>query len=246
MNLQEKMQQISELMRTMKNDWVATDPEHTDLGIYLHFFRGDEMVVALACPLERDKALEAAHLGAAGFCADTMIITFESYHTTLEVSPISGEEWEAGELERLFNDDPEAVDKGWMHECLTTTGHERGGGYGLISLPYLIKAKEVVWQDAMTPPENVDGGGVMFESLQYSMSLPTLLERVEEVADTDPVAGLISGLILDPELRQFHTDMATLQALQERELIISVALTAEPGTNRERLIRERFDQPDEA
>jgi hypothetical protein len=245
-NLKEKVEHISELMRTMKNDWVATGSEMTDLAIYLHFYRDDELVVAVVCPLDRDTALEAAFLGAMGFCATTTTITFESYHTELAVSPITGKAWVPGEMERLIHDDPEAVDKGWMYECVTTTGHERGGGYVLVSMPYRIKEGQVVWQDSVMPPEGVTGGGLMFDSLQHSMSQPTLMERVEEAAQGDPVAGLISGLITDPELRQFHTDMATFQALQERELIISAAFTAKEGSDRQKWIEERFVQSDEA
>lgn len=238
------MEQVSDLMRTTKEDWVATEPENTDLAIYLHFWRGDEMVVMLQTPLDRDTGLEAGHVGAAGFAATSMAITFESYHSSEGKSPNTGKPWEPHEMQYTFEAVPENRTHHWVTECLSTTVHERGGGFCFSSWPYVIENGKVVWGektlDFMAGEDDTKAQGVMFEYLQHAMSQPTLEEVIAEKSKDDPMAAMMAGLVTDPEQRLFHTDMATITMLEERKLITIAMLAAEPGTAREEMIRERL------
>jgi hypothetical protein len=238
------MEQISELMKQTKEDWVASNPENTDLAIYLHFWRADDLAVMVQCPLDRDTGLNAGIVGAAGFAATTMSITFESYNSTEPVSPNTGKPWEPHEMQYTFEAVPENREKHWVTECLTTTAHERGGDFALTSLPFVIEGNKVIWkEETLTISSGTDGeggGGVMFDYLQDAMARPTLEEAIDEKSESDPMLKMVTGLIDDPERRLFHTDMAVYKTLEERKLITAVMFRAEAGSLREELIRERF------
>ena len=139
------MATITQLMKETKESWVASEPDNTDLAIYLHFWRGDEMVAMVQTPLDRDTGLEAGMVGATGFAATTMSLTFESYNSTLPESPLTGKRWEPHEMQYTFEAVPQNRIEHWVKECLTTTAHERGGEFGLTSLPYIIEGTKVLW-----------------------------------------------------------------------------------------------------
>ncbi len=243
MDLREKTTQITEVMKKTKEDWVATKPENTDIAIYLHFWRGDDLVVTLQCEVDRDTAIAAGDIGAMGFGADTMAITFESFHSNEGKSPLTGEPWRPHEMQYVFEAEPRNAVEHWVDECITTTMHERGGGYVLSSNGYRIVGDKVIWTEEQmhisSEVEEGEAAGVMFDYLQHAMAAPTIEEKIAEDAKTNPLSAMMSDLIDEPERRLFHTDMATLTALNDRKLIQTALIGAEPGTLREELLQER-------
>jgi hypothetical protein len=248
MGLKEKMDKVVELMKATKSDWVATKPENTDIAIYLHFYRGDDLIVAVQCPLDRDTALHAAHIGAMGFAAQTATISFESYHAVTEVSPLTGEPWLHQEMQYVAEVYPDRKD--WVAECISVTGHDRDGAFGMWSQPYLIKDYQVEWGEETSfisspdDEEPLEGAGRMFQAMQHAMTAPSIMEQIEKQIADDPAAAFISGLITDEEARLFHTDMATYRALEQRNLIISAVFAARDGSNRQQWLTERFGAQD--
>lgn len=252
--LQEKLTEITQRMKVMKESWVAEieDGGNTDLAIYVHFWRGEELIAAAQCPLDRDTALNAAHIGAMGFSADTVSITFESWHSTHKQSPITGENWRPREMQFVGETNPEAVAKRWVNECLTTSIHDREGNYGISSEPFQIEGeggdRKVVWLEAdaqmriSSENENERGDGFMFNVLQKIMSEKKMTELMAEQVQQNPLFEVLDAVISDPELRYYHTDSATVQAMAEREVALAVVLNAEKGSERYRLIKERFGE----
>src|SRR6185503_18755085 len=145
MTLSEKLEMVTELMKKTKERWVSHEPDNPDLAMYLHIFRGDEPVITVQCPLDRDTALKAALLAAPGFSASDITLTFESYTTTHRKSPITGEPWMPREMQFVAQTVPDAFEKGWVNECLTTSAHSRNGEYALASQGYRIKDGKVEW-----------------------------------------------------------------------------------------------------
>jgi len=231
-----------EWIKDTKSQWVAEHHDDPDLQIYLHFYRGDDLVAIAQCPMDRDVALQAAHVAAMGLAADCMSIGFESYHTTLENSPLTGKPWMPKEMQFVSETYPLRTE--WAAPCLTVTMHERGGASTLHSQPYRIVKDQVEWigevKEISSENDGEGAGGFMFDAMQHAMSLPTIDESLAKAAESDDMAALVSGLITDEEARRFHMDMATLKALNERELVISVALVAMAGTVREQMIKERL------
>jgi hypothetical protein len=244
LDLQEKTQQITEVMKKTKEEWVATKPDNTDIAIYLHFWRGEDLVVTLQCEVDRDKAMAAGDIGAMGFGADTMAITFESFHSNEGKSPLTGQQWRPHEMQYVFEAEPRNAVEHWVDECITTTSHERGGAYILNSNGYRITGDKVVWtEQQMHISSETEGqaAGVMFEYLQNAMANKTIEEKIAEDAKSNPLTAVMGQLLVDePERRLFHTDMATLTALNERGLIHSAVVGAEPGSVREEMLIERL------
>jgi hypothetical protein len=245
LDLREKTRQIVEVMKKTKEDWVASKPENTDIAIYLHFWRGDDLVVTLQCDVDRDKAIQAGDLGAMGFGADTMAITFESFHSNTGQSPLTGEPWRPHEMQYVFEAEPRNAVEHWVDECITTTAHERGGGYILASNGYRIVGTEVIWTEEQMhlSSEDEDGSasGAMFDYLQHAMERPTIEKAIEEEEGKNPLTRFMADSLKDdPERRLFHIDMAALTSLNERGLIRSAMIGAEPGSLREKLLTERL------
>lgn len=249
MDLKERTLEIADGVKRLKTEWVDSNPENTDLAIYLHFYRGDEMVALVQCPLDRDNALTAARLGAIGFNASTMAIAFESFHSTLGTSPVSGKPWRPREMQYVFETDPMASEKGWVHSCITISVHERGGAWVITTLPYRLKRKppkkkkELTWlvdeELQLDSGEFGAGEGVMHEAMQNVMTMPTaiesMLEKMPELVD------MIEG-ILSEEQQLFRADMATHRTLLEHELATAVILYAAPGTERQKWLEERMGE----
>ena len=252
MSLREQIKQINEVMQRTKDDWVAEAPKNPDLQIYLHFWRGEDMVITVQCPGDRDKALEAAYVGAMGFSADVMSITFESYHSLLKVSPVTGKDWMPQEMQYVSETYPDAADKGWVTPCLTTTIHDRAGGYGLYSLPYSLKENRVIWGEPVILMEGSDGedggqgAGYMYDRLQDAMQRPKAADMfTEQLGQGNPMVKLLAALLDDDEATLFHSDVATMRVLKEKGLVHAVVLRAETGSKREELIQDRFGDIDE-
>src|SRR3954470_18718710 len=160
-------------MKQTKEGWVGTKPENTDLAMYLHFWRGEDLIAMVQTPLERDIGLHAGQVGAAGFAATTMALTFESYHSEEPKNPVTGQPWQPHEMQYTFEAVPENREKHWVKECLTTSAHERGGAYGLQVMPYVLEGTKVLWAEetiTVTSEEDLQGGGTMFDYLQSAMS----------------------------------------------------------------------------
>jgi hypothetical protein len=247
MDLKEKAEHVVQVMKRTKDSWVATKPENTDLAIYLHFYRSDELVATVICPLDRDTGLKAGMLGAKGFNASTMAITFEGYHSHLPESPVTGKPWKHQEMQFMAQTSQEAIEKHWVNECLTTSVHERGGGFAVCSLSFIVRDDKVEWLGDdlvhLAGPE-AKGDGVMFDYLQQSMNAPTVMEQIK--SDGSPASRLMLTLISDPEAQLFHSDIATIQALKDKDLASGVVLSAPSGSDREQWITERFGPPAEA
>jgi hypothetical protein len=232
-------------MKRTKEDWVATKPDNTDIAIYLHFWRGDDLVITLQCEVDRDKAMAAGDIGAMGFGADTMAITFESFHSNEGKSPLTGKQWRPHEMQFVFEAEPRNAVEHWVDECITTTAHERGGAFILNSDGYRISGDKVEWTEQQmhisSETEEGQAAGVMFEYLQHAMASPTIEQKIAEDAKSNPLTAVMGQMLVDdPERRLFHTDMATLTALNERGLIQTAVVGAEPGSVREELLTERL------
>lgn len=250
MSLSEILTEVVEVMKRTKESWVAESPDQPDLAIYEHYYRGGDLVATVQCPMDRDIALRAAMVACPGFSADVVSVTFESYSTKHTKSPVTGEEWMPKEMQFVAQTMPEAFEKGWVHECLTTSIHERGGDYALASHGYRITDGVVEWLEAksMNPEhENpTSGGGFMFDNLQAAMERKTMEETVREETENEnePLLQLLAGTFKDdPERRAFHIDMATSRVLEDNELAIGVMLMAEAGTNRAEWLEERLGDP---
>jgi hypothetical protein len=239
MDLRELLDANDEEMRHLKEEWVASKPENVELSIYIHFWRGDLQVASVQTPLDGDVAVRVAFTSAAGFNAEVMALTFESWVTELKESPLTGKAWRPGEMNFIARTDPQAAEKGWVSEQMATSIHDRAGNFLLSKQRFTVKDGTVIWGERTVTDMSVEEKD---HPLQEAMTQQTMLERIIEMADEDVVTGVALNAITDTETRLFHCDMATLFALEEKGLATAVMLFAEEGTPRQQMIAERADE----
>ena len=80
----------------------------------------------------------------------------------------------------------------------------------------------------------------MFDWMQQAMAQPTIEEVMASKAETDKIAAVISEMVTDPEMRLFHTDMATYKAMEDQHLLSAIMFSADPGSLRAEMIEERL------
>lgn len=241
--LNERVATVDEIMRTLKTSWVADNPETTDLLIYVHLYRGEDIVATLQCPLDRDTMLQACWVAVMGMAVDVVITTVESWHSKEKVCPLTGEPWEPGEMAFLGQTSPEAREKGWVWECLNTMGFDRFQHVSMISTPYRINGTEVTYFESMvidSDDDDAEAAGYLTEQMRHCLAQPTILDRMEAEAPEMAAITKVLAEALSEEQKMFHIDCAALGALAQRELIKSAALMAENGSERARMIEERF------
>ena len=241
-DLREPLLAVDEMMMKVKSEWVMDDPESTDLSMYVHVFRRGELVGALQCPTDRDITLKACHIAAVGMSADVLMATFESWHTELVDCPLTGKPWTQGEMAFVGQTVPEALEKGWVTECLLTVAVDRHQNHAMVNRPYVITGKEVEYKEEMViesddPKSSVSSEGYIHHNLLQIMSQPTVLELMEK---DELVLARMVGDMLDEEHRFFHMDCAAFAALAEQELMVGGMLMADSESTRAKLIEERF------
>lgn len=231
--LSERLHAVVELMSATKESWVESEPENTDLAIYVHFWRDQEMVAAVICPLDRDTGLDVVFLGSRGYSADMVSMTYESWHSSQPISPVTGRPWKPQEMQYVGETMPEQVEKGVVNECLTTSIHARTGEYGLYSRSFRVNGKEVEWGELVQEifsgnEEEMSAEGHIFSVMKQAIEAPRF--DIPEAA----------ALVPDEETRLFHYDAATTRLIRDRELAIAVMLHAPPGSARQKLIEEQL------
>lgn len=253
MDLKKRTQEIVDGVKRLKSEWVDSNPENTDLAIYLHFYRGDELVALVQSPMDRDTALSAARMGAVGFCADTMSVAFESFHSTLGTSPVSGKPWRPREMQYIFETDPMASEKGWVYSCITISSHEKGGDWTITTLPYRLKRKplkkkmELTWlvdEELQLDSDDIgEGSGVMHEAMQEAMTRPNTIESLTQLAEKEPAAMLIAEGLNEEQLL-LQSDLATHRSLLEHRVATAIVLYAAPDSERQQWLTERLGEPE--
>ena len=241
--LSEIVTEVDEVMMALKTDWVTGEPDSTDLLTYVHLYRGDQLVATLQSPMDRDTMLQACWVAAIGMVLDAIVVTFESWHSTLKECPVTNAPWEPGEMAFLGATSAEAREKGWVNECLTTMAWDRDKNNAMLSRPYIIKGTEVTYLEPQrvdsTKPGNSSGGFVNDEMLNI-MAQPSILDRLQTENAPQAQAVKILGELMSEEEKIFHLDCAALKAMSDRKVIESAVLMAEEGSDRQRMIEERF------
>lgn len=239
MSLLAKATRMAEAVKATKESHVAANPDNPDLQIQLYFWRGDDLIAVVSCPLDRDIGLHAGQVGVVGFSATTMAMVFESYHTHLKDSPITGEPWMHQEMQFVCESMPEAQEKGWVTPALTLSAHERGGDYFLRLMPYRLKEDRVEWDEVadtyLSSDEEVQADGSMFHYLQHSMQAPTIADHIKESAEMGQLVEYLGD-----EQGAIHSDMACVRAMKDKHLINSVIFPVIEGSARAEQIAERL------
>jgi len=234
-SMADKRDQVAPLLREIKEEKVRSthDPDRRKTNIHnvAHGWRGDELVVAIQpSGLSVESALSAARAAAIGFGCDALALTTETYQAVTSISPLTGQRWAPGEMQRAA-DEHNALETGSVTEALVTlvvnraedvTGsnqryriHRSVNGLGIVS--YSIE-----WL-----PERADADG-------YGGRVPRLLVNfmnevpVDVLVAREGITPDLFGLTAEQALTQ--VDCATVKALVRSGFDGAVMLLADnPG-----------------
>src|SRR5262245_19731954 len=133
--------------RQAKESWVREvkgAEGMTDLPWTVHFRRGAEPIAMVYFNGNRDTMFGIARMGTIGFEADVLGVMNESYHSTSDTNPLTGDPWAPGEMQVLA-EQHDGLANGWVREALTLLACNRAGDVKTMWLPYAIKGRAVEW-----------------------------------------------------------------------------------------------------
>jgi hypothetical protein len=249
--IQEALDRAMASARHVKEDHVRRvkgKRGQTDIMTFIECYRGDETVAVVSLPPHRDHMLAAAWYAAAGFSADMLAVTMDTFQTDGTATTVDGEminphtnkPFEQGDLSDLVQNH-EGLEKGWVVEALVTQVLNRAGDDRAGMQPYKITGRVVEWLASKLPDEAKDGSyvGIVPEALRDAMTKRTIDVMMARSGLTDADFGL------DEERARAHKDVAAVNVLEQKLAeagapFVTVLLTANPGSVREQVIRQKF------
>jgi hypothetical protein len=218
---------IAQQVRENKEHHLGTlhDPnDRTDVRNTVHGFRGEDPVVLLVPnQTDRDKTLVAARVAAVAFGCDTIAFTAESWHPAkehMDRQPVHRRPWsEKGSHMQIAADEHDALAKGVIIECLSTTVVNRAGDMVLVVQDYEILRHRnalgivsygIEWHEPQVLDSRTTGArleGIIPEALVGFMNEPTLQHTMAKVGLTGQDFGLTEVET------QAHQDCATVKFL---------------------------------
>ncbi len=156
---------------------------------------------------QRDMILGVVSFCAAGFDADRMGVLFETYGSTHRRNPLTGRDWDAGDMDELASKH-DGITKGWVHEALTILAVNRAGDVGMLQLPFRIVGikQHLSWAH--------DGDPSKWETLGEADAVTGMMPR----ALRDCMLAPSGSQLVSPDfpLDRDERDIATAQALTRR------------------------------
>jgi hypothetical protein len=198
-------------------------------------YRGAEQVAVVITATEGSRSLvSAARLAITGFGADVLVLTFDTFHSTLPENPRTGKEWERGEMQELA-EKHHGLERGWVTDAIHVMAVNRADDMVAWTLPYKkVSRHRLEWLDDTTFPHAdsavVKAQGFIPDALREAMSEPPLMLTMEQAG----AGGAAFGL--EPERAWAHSDLAVAQVLT-RKAGCTVALQSMEGTVRAEVLK---------
>lgn len=194
--------------RIMKEGAVADmdDRGTDDLDGLVEVWRDGEPIVFIVTPIDRDKALDAAHFAVRGFRADRIIVSLDSHYTTQANNPSTGKPWGPGEMQKACDEDG-ACSLGIITDALVINTVTKDS-LTMYTLPYHVDkdAKQVHWQrNEDTDSEGATLEGLVPDVLRAAFQGRPLIDEFIEDTGIDPI-----GMEPDPKKRQIAEDAAII------------------------------------
>jgi hypothetical protein len=198
MRLNEYLQNANENARSMKEHTCADG--RADVHPQICVYRGDELIALVTLfHHQRDEILTAASVCAAGFDADVLSLTFETYAADGKiddpdgghVNPRTGKQWGPGEMQDAA-ENHQGIEKGWVTEALLITVANRAGDVVAINQSYRYEGKTLVWQESVLPTMGLAFGlppspqlqGLIPDALRQAMNTKSASQVVPGGWDT--------------------------------------------------------------
>lgn len=167
-----------------------------DTPAVIDCFRGDALV-ATVVPIKhkRDLILTAFDACQAAFDADLVVLAFETIIATRNTNPMTGQQWNLGELNEAFR--AGGIEHGWVQEAIALIAANRAGDVRMLCMPFRYAGGHLVW---LPIPELDQAMGIMPDAVREAMlstSLGQVLPLEHPQGDRD-AAGAVALQALLP------------------------------------------------
>lgn len=217
-----------------------------DLPTKFAIIRGDEQVATLVCsPPNREAMMEVANHAASGFCADILVVTMEQFGSTHQENPITGRPWRTHEMMKVAQEH-DGLRLGLVHECIAGYAANRAGDLASARQQFRVLGHRFIeWDEVRSgvsgdeAPGDLKSFGWLADAVQGVMETETISERMARMG-----VGPLDFGISDQEEIEVRIDTVTVQTMalkvQTWGFPVSVALAADEGSLREKILRHHF------
>ena len=252
MNVEERLDIWLPKLKEAKEKVVKDFPHDPDGPAVVEVYRADQPVCSMMFMSDVDLMLLLIKFGIIGMEADMIGFATETISTSHVVNPGTGKPWGPQEALEVLRNRPDYWFDGLVEESLTTTVWDRSGNAVQSIDAFELNETEVIWKE----PKRLDRllEGPITEQISMFWHDDTLAElAAKTVSGEDPDLSRLPRAFLDAAKaeienmstveRQARQDISTLMYLHNvvRQIgaMVSVALTADAGSEREAYLKTR-------
>lgn len=226
MSLNDTLEAVSTSARRLKEELHRSGQ---GAQFIVEAWRGGRPVAVVATEANRDLMLDVCALCAAGFGADTLATTVDTYLAVDPINPRTKRPWKPGELtlaaERQKTDHTEVAT-----EAIVTTVHNRADDLVVQVQRYNTTESGIEWFPDLEIPEEAVPGGYVIDQIDSIMKRPTV----------DQVLGW-EGVTVQGEHARAVADFAAIKRIRRTVRARgTIAVYAEPGSTRARFFEHRM------
>jgi hypothetical protein len=233
---------VKTVRTTKEATYAQGDPM---LNTFVEGWHQGELCVVVNFRPDRDLMLTTASMAALGLDCDFVFMAYETYHSTLELNPLSGERWEPGEMQYVYENYPQCQEEGWVLDAVSITAFDMEGTTYSKSMTFTQADGEVTW---------VEDQDFAIEPNQEEEEVPALLvkglisEAIEEIR-ASRARSVKATQVLTNTLRESfpELDPVKLKALTDLYVLgkfvesvgpgnVTIALAATPDSPRASVI----------
>lgn len=252
MNVEERLDNWLPKLKEAKEKVVKDFPYDPDGPAVVEVYRADQAVCTMMFMSDVDLMLLLIKFGIIGMEADMVGFATETISTSHVVNPGTGKPWGPEEAMEVLRNRPDYWFDGLVEESLTTTIWDRSGNAIQSVNPFELNGTEVIWKEAKRFDQPMEGP--VTDEISMYWHDDTLAEQaVKATSGEHPDLSRLPRPFLDAiktEIenmstveRQARQDISTLMYLHNvvRQIgaMVSFALTAEAGSEREAYLKTR-------
>lgn len=177
-DLKQQHDEHVETVKGVKERYAKRRGDDEPMPTEIRVFRDGREIAVIATFNSPDFFMKVFHVARVGFSAQRMSLSMESWSSKLKENPLSGEEWEQGEMAYVAEYYPEARENGWVTDALNVFTFDENGDYESSLIHFSMEGPLITWGEEMKHTEDdFHVGGRVVQSCTTSMKSPGLSQH---------------------------------------------------------------------
>jgi len=241
MSLLAKYQTHVDALKAAKEEYTRTN-DGDDAPSVVTVFREGNIIATGYTAVDRDVLVKALTQMIIGFGAEAVVCATETLMARVEHNPLTGMPWEQGDMQAIAELHPEYLKDGTLEESLTVMIYEREGDHLQMSIPFIKEGTQVQWGEMTvfdsteSNEEGISMGGAIHEILTHAFSKDAPRTKLFNELETLPIPKPDNSVALFHVMADFAAALSVMKSGQDK---VVVTLTAEPGSERDEILRDR-------